>query len=487
MKKKLLIFTSSLIALLGIATFAGYSWLAGRFEKEAIITQVEQWWDCRATLESSTVNLLASPATVELRGLKLAPSDDEVAKPCAQRNAFPEEAALLVAEHATLSVSLQDLLSRRYRIEKLHLTNIHVRTEIDSEGDSSLDMMFDSPESPSDADPSSPQAQVKRVFHAFAASAGIPNEPPQTGAPVKPGKKKKKGPKKKKEPFKASDLGLALQVQEASVSGGSFDIVDLKNQTRTKLGNIALTLSDIDVDPNNLAEHNRSNIKFTGDIKTAKMEAGVDNVTADFNVQGDGVFHPFAHDTGLWFPDLGLNILIKKGSSLGGAPLETQMREKDLKKMRDYGLDLTGLAMGGILQEDLITQIHAIGSKMIIGRDTHLIFPDYSITLLQKSWINAAEDDHKLNGKFTANPALSERVLSGARSKLGEKYGETIASLAEATINATFMDEQKRLIIPIRSRGSLSKPDVSLDGSIGNITDTLKNTGKSLLDSLLNN
>lgn len=482
MKKKLLIFTASLFALLGIGTFAGYSWLTARFEKDAVIAQVEQWWDCRATLESSTVNLLSTPATVELRGLKLAISDDEVTKPYAQRSAFPEDQALLVAEHATLSVTLKDLLSRRYNIEKLHISNLRLRTEIDTEGDSTLDMMFDSPEDESEPLPAE-QVQTKRPLNALAAN--ISSEPPQTGDPAKPKKKRTKKRKKDKEPFKASDLGLALQVQEASVNNGSFEIVDFKNQTHMTLSNIALTLSDIDVDPNNLAAHNRSNLKFAGDIKTAKTDST--EVTANFNVQGDGVFHPFAPDTGLWFPDLGLNILIKKGSSFGGAPLETQMREKDMKKMREYGLDLTGLAMGGVLQDDLVTQIHAIGSKMIIGRDTHLIFPDYGITLLQKSWINAAEDDHRLNGRFTANPELSQRVLSGAQAKLGEKYGDTVAALAQATINATFMDEQKRLIIPIKSRGPLSKPDVSLDGTIGDITDSLKSAGKSLLEGLLNN
>jgi|GEM_PF-2394341 len=491
MKKKLLIILSGLVVLTAAGLFSGYRWLAGRFEKDAVIAQMEIWWNCRATLDSSTVNLLTTPATVELKGLKLAPRDGDVAKPLAERGPFPDQAVLFSADQATLSVTLQDLLSRRYNIEELAISKLNVRTDINEEGDSSLDLMFDSPPDIIEPEP-------------VATSGSAGSEPPKTGehvaeTPVKAEKKKEKkvtqsadaGSEEQTEeseddePFKASDLGMALQVKKASINEATLEMVDHKNDTHVTLSNVQLTLSNIDVNPANLSAQNRCDIAFDGGIEVTKLKSP--EVMANFRVLGSGTWNPFDPATGVWFPDLHLDVTVKKDSQLGGDPLESQMREKDMKKMKDYGLDLSGLAIGGILQEDLVTGIHAMGSKLIIGKDTDLVFPDYRIQLAQKSWINASEDEHRLNGKLTASSELSDKILSGAEKKLGEKYGETMAALAQATVQATLMDEEKRLVLPFRSKGKLSKPDVSLDTAISDIADSLKNAGKSLLDSLLGN
>src|SRR5260221_14261022 len=109
MKKKALYILGSLAVVLGGLFFGGQAWLKGGFEKNALIQQIESQWNCRAGLDASTASLFSSPAKVELKGLKLAPRDAEVAKPPGQRAPMDPKTVALSMDHAELSVELWDL------------------------------------------------------------------------------------------------------------------------------------------------------------------------------------------------------------------------------------------------------------------------------------------------------------------------------------------------------------------------------------------
>lgn len=483
MKKKVLIILSVLFVALVAAAFSGHAWLVGRFKKEALVAEMEAAWNCRAHIESSTVSLFSNPAKVEITGIKLAPSDGESGKPLSARSAFPSDAALVTAETATLTVTLQDLISKRFNIKELHLDTVNVGTVITEDGISSLDVMF---KSPKDLAEISTQAAPPLEMHSGSTGNPAPSAP-QEDAPKSPKPKDAAKSKAKeevlKEPFKAQDLSLALVVDKASISNGHIQVKDLGKQTQTVIENLNISLKEIDVDPVNLAKHNLCKLSFEGSIHVEEYAVG--KTIAKFSTLGDGVLEPFDPTTGIWKPDLDLNVTVKKGGLMGGEPLEEQLGKKDREKIKEYGIDLDGLAIGGVLQEDLVTRIHAVGSKLIIKQDTVLLFPEYAITLLDTSWVNAPENNHILRGKLTVSTERTQRILSGAEKKLGERYGDSVASLAQATVNATLLDEQKRLNLPFKSRGELSKPKVSLDTAMDSIKDNLKDAGRSLLKGLL--
>jgi hypothetical protein len=491
MNKKLLITFSSLLVLVIGAGLAGRAWLLGRFEKDAVIQQMESAWNCRAYLDHTSASLLSSPARVEFHGLKLALRDSEVAKPLNQRAPFVPESALLSVDKVSLAVSLQDLINGSLNVKELHLAGVNLRTVVDEEGESTLDVLFDSPQELAAAAQVPPSPATPIPVSASLASAPASEAPvvtPSITSEAGKGKggslPKKRKVKEEKKPFMASDLGLALQVQVASVEQGRMEIVDRQSGTRTLLENVSLALKNIDVDPGNLAQHNHSDFDFAGKIGVDKPADKLQ--VASFEVSGNGSLEPFEAKTGLWSPDLDLAVLIKKGGLLSGAPLSSQMRPKDLEKLKDSGLDLSGLAIGGVLLEDASTEIHAVrGSKLIVKKDTILAFPQYEIAMLESSWINAPEDQHITRGRLVASPELTASMLEGARKTLVDKVGESLADLALTAISATLLDEQKRLVIPFKSRGSLAKPEVSLDTAFAGATDALKDAGKSLLEGLL--
>jgi len=497
MKKTVLIVLASIVVLVLGAGFAGQAWLKGRFEKESLIAEMEAAWNCRAHLDSTTLTLGGSPAMVELHGLKLSPRDAEAGKPLGQRTPFPEQAALLSADRISLSMTLGDLVSRRINVKALHISGLNVRAEVSPEGVSNLDAMFDSPEDAAKAAaaPTAPAVAVTVPAEAtLAVEPGTVDSAVVAAAPVEQPVVKGKGGsaalKKKKvkvaeDPLMASDLGMALEVEEASVEKGTVEIVDMGSATRTRLDGVSFALKGIDVNPGDLANHNRCGFEFSG---TIKVDNPVNQVQgANFDVTGNGMLEPFEAQTGIWNPDLNLAVMIKKGGLLGGAPLAAQMKPKDLAKLKEFGLDLGTLALGGVLQEDASTEIHAVRSKLIVKKDTRLVFPDYEISLLSASWFNSPEDSHNTRGRLVASAELTNKLLGSAQTTLSERLGESLASIAIATVTATLLDEQKRLVLPFKSKGSLSKPEVGLDTALSGATDSLKDAGRDLLKGLLGN
>ncbi len=516
MKKKLFIaFCLLCIIMVGLAVGA-YAWLARYSQKESVIARMEKAWNCRAALSSSRLNLFSSPATIEFREVKLAQRDDEVGKPLDKRAALNQDDVLLSAASVVLEVSLQDLVKGTANIKKLHIKDLRLKNDVDEEGYGTLDEMFDSPEEYEEVAAEKEQASTQGAspgrrslvgltqvlqparLNLFLASAeGAAAAPTDTTAqevvtatetPRKPMRvrknRKQKDVKKERKPFKAQDLFLAFKVDEASVTGAHLDFMDWGKGIHSVLNHVNVSLTNIDVNPKNLAEHNRCEFAFDGKISVE--DTNKETQVANFETSGKGDLTPFDQATGEWKPDFNIAVLIKKSGLLGGALLSEQMDAKQLKNISEYGLEIGDLHIGGVLQEDATTEIHGIGSKLIVKKDTRLVFPQYEISMLESSWIDSGQDMQLTKNVLIASPELSKQILEDAEKYLEDKVGGTAAKLALGAVGgAGFVDEQNRVIIKFRSKGSLSKPDVKLDNPLNKVKDNLKDVGKSLLDSLL--
>ncbi len=471
MKKKVLYVLGVIVVLALGGVFGGQAWLKSRFEKEALITQIEQHLNCRVQIDGSSASILSSPAKVELRGIKFAPRDEEVEKPPRQRVKLDENLVAVSAARAVLTVELSDLLNGKVNIKQLKFEDVQVRGGIDREGRNSLQPMFVSPRKvkKNDSDPVKPTE-------------------PETSDPVTvkvPHEKKDPVAKNEEEerPFHAGDLPLSVLVALAGVSNAQMDITDEMHGTRMMIDNIRFELKDMDVNPADLAKHNRCLIEYSGQILLKKT--GVAMPLMDFAFSGDGTLKPFDVQSGEWNPDVWLRAKLQKGAVLGGTPLKEQMRENDAKKLKDYGLDLGDIALGGVLGEDADTEIHRVRDKLIVKKDMRLVFPQYEITLADGSWFNGHEDAHRANGMLLVNADVSANILSQSQKALAVKYGDTIASLAMSLLNTALLDDKKRLVLKFKSRGKLSQPEVSLDNVLNDIKDLLKETGAGLLNDLL--
>jgi hypothetical protein len=153
--------------------------------------------------------------------------------------------------------------------------------------------------------------------------------------------------------------------------------------------------------------------------------------------------------------------------------------------MKDNGIDLGDIALGGVLGEDVSTVVHEVRGKLIVKKDTRLVFPQYEITLNDGTWFNAGEDAHIVRGSLIVGPELSTRILEQAKATANKKLGDGLGDLAVQALKATLMNAQGQLVLPLKSKGRMSKPEVSLDSKLNDAKDVLKDAGKSLLNGFL--
>jgi hypothetical protein len=484
MKKKLLIALSSIVVLLLGAAVGGHAWLKAKLQKEQIVAEMETAWNCRAQLDSTAVSFFRSPAKVELIGLKLSPRDGEFIKPFGQRAKLEDAQALVSVKSAVLDVDLSSLMSGRLDVKDLKLKGVKVRTEIDDEGESSLQLMLDSPdteyvevvEPPTEAKP-----KAKESCDENSASADAPADKPHKDP--KPKKKKRVRVKKVHKPFKAGDLVVALKVDEATVEDADIEILNRSEDTRLNFSRVNFSLKAIDVQASDLANHNSCDLTYMGHVLVEKPVAELKS--AAFDVSGNGNFAPFDRNSGEWAPDLTINATVKKGGLLGGTKIADQMKDKDMKRLIELGIDLGDLAAGGVLQEDASTDVHAFRGKMLVKQETRLVFPEYDITLANGSSISAADDQISAKAVLVARPDLSTRILAQAKKSSVEKFGEDLANIGEALVRNALVDAKGQLVLPFKLKGKLSKPEVSLDTVVNSIKDSMKDAGKTLLEGLL--
>jgi hypothetical protein len=461
-KKLLIILLPVLLVVLIVVGIIGHSWLKGKFEKEALVAQIEENCNCRAQIDRTSTSFLSFPAKVEIYGLKLAPRDADAAakKPLGQRALLDEKAVLISIERVMLTVN--SLMLKSLDVQQLHLFKLEVRTEVRDEG-TSLQAILEKPKK---------SESEKQVTASAETDKNDTNTPPSQS--------------KEKARNISSYLSIkpkALKADDAAMSNSTVQILNPKNGTRITLDITRFSLLGIDVIMDDLANHNQCGLEYEGTIRVEKLDGSPQ--TANFSIVGKGKLTPFDPATGEWDPDLVLEPTLKKGSLLGGLPLSQQLSEKDLKGMKDNGIDLGDIALGGVLGEDVSTVVHEVRGKLIVKKDTRLVFPQYEITLNDGTWFNAGEDAHIVRGSLIVGPELSTRILEQAKATANKKLGDGLGDLAVQALKATLMNSQGQLVLPLKSKGRMSKPEVSLDSKLNDAKDVLKDAGKSLLNGFL--
>ena len=114
---------------------------------------------------------------------------------------------------------------------------------------------------------------------------------------------------------------------------------------------------------------------------------------------------------------------------------------------------------------------------------TTLAFPQYEITIQEKSWFQAPQDQHSVSALLLVSPELTGRIAGEAKKALAAKTG--LGSLGDLGIDAAMKaltDKEGRLMLPYSAKGKLSDPKIDFGDLFHKL---LKIGGKNLLDSIL--
>ncbi len=480
--------SAAVLAVLAAALAAGGSWwLRGRLSAEALVAQMEASWNCRAHIDDVKLSLASSPARIEITGCRIAKPDAELARPLAQRQPLDLGNLEASIEKAVLEVRLQDLLAGRLNIRQLTLSTVAVREEISPEGISSLGDVFKKrPASPAaepplaaaaqapPAAPPQPQATVA-VPPGSAPPPPVPPSPEQAAAEAKAAAQKSAKPAKPRKEITADQLGFSILVERASIQDGLLRINNRKTKNRTELTGLHFTISGIDIDPDDLAHHNRFELELAGRVVVHdRIKAGKDSEgkdiwrpidVCDLQFAGSGTVRPFDPLSGKASASSDLSLALQQGSAIMGHLTIGETGSKDLKKLDEWGIDLRDVRIGGPLRQDAAIRARFAENRLAFLEPAVFSLPEYELTILGGSWLNSSEDEHEMSLRLSIEKGLQERLVDGiAKSKVVGKYGAVVENLAKVIVEK-LSDERGRMFFEVKSKDRLSKPRLEIDTS----------------------
>ncbi len=413
------------LLLLAVATPLVSTYILRRYvDKERIVLATEKNINARVQLDEIALILFAWPPSLRLSGLKIGPRDSYAGTPIATRP--PLQQALVQIETAHLEFALEGLFSGLFLPSSLRIIGVEVHDSISPQQGSALGQLF--------------------------------QQAPEKVAVIKPETSRALPPPPAEKRSKAARLAL----QEISLERAHFRITNQSADSRfdADISDLSLAFTEIDIDPDNLMAHNRLHVRLAAKVVVdgmAQIGGRMQPVRfADMTLHGDGAVAPVDPATRIWSPAADLNLVIDRGSSIGGNMTIGEAAGSNLDKLMKYGLDISAIRIGGTLAQDAVAAVNFRDQAIRFRSDTQFALPDYEYTIKRDSWMDFAKDQQGLLTRLSCGDALKQSVVNGVASR---GLGQAVSKLIVEGLS----DSRGRLSFDLTVTGSLSHPEVKPD------------------------
>jgi hypothetical protein len=428
-------------------------WMKGQLSREALVAQMEGMLEARVELGEVEIALWQSPARLRLSRLDLWSKQE------GEENSPP----VVHLDEVVLEISLTEVMKRTLDVRLLRVTGLEVREYVTPEGVSQL------------------QAMVKRGRRGVGLAES--EKIVKGEAMAERGMPKKKGKVESPAVFQAEELGMTVRIHEARISNSRFYLHNRVNKTKTRLEGVEVALTAIDVDPGDLANHNEAVVEMRMDLTMegrGKVAGEMQDVQfAKLLVEGKGKMQPFEVDTGKWNPVSELELVLGKGSVLAGYMTMGQASAEAGKKMKELGLDIADMPVGGPLLEDAVVRMAMMQGRLTLREDARFMMPEYEVRMAQGSWLDTVKDAQDQVIRLVCGEELEKRMQGGMMANgLPER-------VAEALIKGLRDEQSGRLAFDVRAAGQMTKPKITVAWDRA-LEQMLKNDGlPSLLQGLI--
>lgn len=493
--RKLLTIGLALLLVLGAGGFFAARYVLANFvTADYLVSQLETSYNCRAEIAEMDLKLFRRPSRIELTSVSLSPRDDFARNgtPLAER--APLEQTAIHCDSVTLEASLLDLLRRKLTVDRLLVSNFKAQVLLKADGSTSLDAIFDSPEDHDTLPASTTTAAVVAPPPPAVAPAGatpLTATPPAT-APAPPVTAPAAPATGEPEGFNASEMQVAAFADSVAIDGGTIYAVVEKNGSTILIDNIQVAVSDIDIDPAALDEHNSASLTLSALLGVdSKPEEGIRY--AELQLEGNGKLNVFNPQTGIYDPRLNCELTIREGSYIDTLPTLDAVAGL-FEKLEEIGIDAKELDLFGDFTQASTTRIEYYGGVVKTSDLTTLHLRENRLELVAGSWINANSNAHLLEGSVIVSEAKTAEAVEEVDKFLKEK-ASFIANPQTRDLILKPVMRDGRVTLGFRSHGDLSDPQVDLLTEIGTISNILKigesegfkqieREGKKLLEGL---
>jgi|GEM_PF-3288376 len=446
--KKLFLVLGVLVVLAACAMVGLKLYVTSRFSAERLVERIEAARNCRVHIGSTSVALFQKPACLILEDVIILERDVEAenATPLGQRTRPDLEKTGISCPRALLEIQLTDLIGSRLNVDSIILQEAVVRTVVSKSGDSSLNLLFE--------EIGQETAGVESRVTELWASASVLGEGEHFVKTVD-GREKVS-----LERFNAQDIPIPARLDRVAIEEGRFECLLEKTGAVLRLEEFSLTVSGIDIDPGDLANHNSAHLKL--DTRLTVESEGTQYV--DLGLATDGVVTPFEVATGYLNPQMIYTFYLKEGSWVEGLPMMRKLGEA-MDEVGNIGNTVRRLGERQVLEKEVAVKIAFFDGRASLSEAVSLAFQDFAFTLQQNSWIQTSEGRHEFRANLLASVEVTLEVLEGVDALLKKQAGEGIAQLARGIILEPMLVEGK-LSLDFKSKGKFSKPKIRIENPL---------------------
>jgi hypothetical protein len=433
MKRVVLTAAATVIALVLAGVAVAYFTLQGLASPANLARELESIYNLRAEVTESKLTL-GFPTRLEIHGLTLAPRDASVEQgvPVADRPPLQSVAAIDFIE---LELRTVPLLTRQFVIENLLVERPTIEMEIYEDGTTSFDRLL------------KPPAPVA----AAEAEAKPPGPRADPSAPLGVAK--------------ADQLPLASFLGGVSVEDATVLATVAKSKTTVQIHRGVIHLTDVDVDPNALADHNSANIEVAAWIGVDSFEKNTRYLDLAFD--GTGAIQPFNSKTGELDPSLSAQVTVRKDSWIDTLPLLDDMEEL-IRQLEDFGVSLDGVRLRGDFSEDTTASFSASRRELRMTSDFMVPVDENFLVLEEGSWVNAGENDHDFFVTFIASERLTRKAEDEVDKFLRQKLGDGPAVPVKNALLRS-VKQGDFLVLRFNSKGDMGNPEVAALTPFGDV------------------
>jgi mRNA-degrading endonuclease RelE of RelBE toxin-antitoxin system len=437
---------------------------------DTLVEKFEETYNCRLQVGEFKVSGLTGTTKIELKNVALAARDAvaDAGTPHDQRT--PIGGGVLMIGSVTLEADASDLLQKKISVREINVGGLTYYSVIQKDGSHALDPLFDPPVTINGAPNPKFEEKMKRRTEAKERK--------------KLSKEEREKLDKEKE-FNIAELPMPATMERLRINDSRIDLKLRTTKARIAIYDIDLSVSNVDFDPADLANHNSAEVKFSASLDLEDNERTVKH--AELKIASDGTVVPFDAVTGEVNPDISYTISVLQGSRIEEIPALVKVGKEKLQK---YGVVLD-IGRNLVIEKDATMAITFRNSELWTVGQTVINFSGHQLTLEPESWWNSGTNQHRIPGQLLVSKEVTADARGQAEKFLADKFGLNKALVKEvAGVLLTPLMRDEQLWMPFTSSGDFSKPKVVPQwGELLDATEILKEEAKGkameLLEGLL--
>lgn len=399
--------------------------------KDFIAQTIEDNINGRVEIGEIKVPLWAALSGVSVVDFKIGKKDAQMKKPMEEREAMTK-AALSFQEFRfrVAAAKLITSMGKDFEIKSLLLIEPKADITLYEDGGDSLSALLIKPSS----------------VESSSEEEAAPQEATEAGS----------------EEFSIKSVPTVIKMGKIGIEKGQFTVNMEEYQNTIAISNFDLLLTDIHIDPANLADRAKNQVKLHAAFTAAMDENKKEGAVQSFNLilSLDSNIKPFHEKTGHLTEYLELEMRAHQGTSLTGLAAFEKLKDQT-ESLKKIGVSLDFLKDNLELTEDTLFSLTYDSGKITFNTPLTIQTEELAIALEKDSWMHIGTMAHLFTGSMILDKKYTPQVEAQVDQALGPVTDVLLKNLPSA------VRSQAAGSLSVESmRSQVLKPALSDDGEI---------------------